>query len=274
MNGEVFSFYGHENIEIYARKDLVKNPKACIVIVHGIFEHLDRYDYIVEKLNNENYSVYRYDARGHGRSEGIKGDLKRFEDFLLDLDIYIELVKKENPGKKIVLLGHSMGGLVASAYACAFNKKIDLLALSGACNKTPSVAKILRFMPNFITKMVIYNNKLGNGVCGDPNVVKAYNEDPLVLKKGKFRLMKQAFIVGCDFVNDNIEKICVPTIVMHGKLDGIVKKETGEWTYNSLVVEDKTLKMYDGLYHEIFNELRKDEVIEDLLTWMNKRLGE
>jgi len=170
-------------------------------------------------------------------------------------------------------LGHSMGGLVATSYACKFSNKIDYLVLSGACNKTPSAAKALRYIPTWLTSILKYKNNLGEGVCGDKEVVKKYNEDPLVVKKGTMRLMKSAFIKGCDYVNDNIKKIEVPTLVMHGKDDGIVVSSTGEWTYNSLVVKDRELKMYDGLYHEIFNEVKKDEVINDLLNWLDSRIG-
>lgn len=266
------SFSGYNNIKIYAKKDIVKEARANVVIVHGIFEHLDRYNYLVEKLNSEGYNVYRYDARGHGRSEGEKGDLLEFNEFLFDLDIYIDSIKKDS-NLPLVLLGHSMGGLVATSYASKYNDKIDYLVLSGACNKTPKAASALRYLPMWLIKKIPYTNKLGEGVCGNKEVVEAYNKDPLVLKKGTFRLMKNAFIRGCDFVNNNIKKISVPTLVMHGKEDGIVVSSTGEWTYNNLVVKDKELKMYEGLYHEIFNEIKKDEVISDLLSWLNKRIG-
>ena len=268
-----FSFNGHNDVKIYASKNIIENAKANIVIVHGIFEHLDRYSYITEKLNNEGYNVYRYDARGHGRSEGLKGDLEIFDEYLLDLDIYINLIRKENPDLKIILLGHSMGGLVATSYASVFKNKIDYLILSGACNRTPKVAKILRLLPIWLTKKIKYKNNLGNGVCGNPEVVKAYNEDPLVVKEGTMRLMKNAFIVGCDLVKDNIKNIDVPVLVMHGEKDGIVVVETSKWTYNNLVVRDRTLKLYPDLYHEIFNEVERDEVIKDLLDWCNSKIG-
>lgn len=272
MEQQEFSFNGYNNTRICACKNIVENPKANVVIVHGIFEHFSRYNYLVNKLNEQGYNVYRYDARGHGRSEGEKGDLKEYNHFLLDLDNYIDLIKKES-SLKVVLLGHSMGGLVATSYAC-ISDKIDYLVLSGACNITPKAARALRFIPTFITSKINYKNNLGKGVCGDEEVVNAYNNDPLVLKSGKMRLLKNAFIRGCDLVKNNIDKISVPTLVMHGKEDGIVESSTGEWTYNNLKVEDKELKMYDGLYHEIFNEVKKDEVIEDLLSWLNIKLGD
>lgn len=267
------SFRGYNNIKIYAKKDLSENAKANVVIVHGICEHLDRYDYLVNKLNENGYNVYRYDARGHGRSEGKKGDLESFDEYLCDLDIYIETIKKES-NLPLVLLGHSMGGLVATSYACKYQDKIDYLVLSGACNITPSAASALKLIPTFITSLFKYKNNLGDGVCSDKTVVEAYNNDPLVLKTVSLRLMKNVFIKGCKYVNNNIGNIKVPTLVMHGKEDGIVVSTTGEWTYNNLVVEDKTLKMYPELYHEIFNEIKKDEVINDLIEWLNKRMGD
>ena len=267
------SFKGLDNIEIYAKKNLVDNPKANLVIVHGICEHLDRYDYLTLKLNEQGYNVYRYDARGHGRSQGKKGDLKHYNDYLSDLDIYIDSIKKENPSLKLILLGHSMGGLVATSYACLHNDKIDLLVLSGAANVTPKQARPLKFIPMFITRLLTYKNELGDGVCSDKEVVEKYNNDPLVLKTTSFRLMKNAFIVGCKLVHNNIGNIKVPTLVMHGKEDGIVVSDTANWTYNNLTCVDKTLKMYDGLYHEIFNEVKKDIVINDLLEWLNQKLG-
>ena len=94
------SFEGYNGVKIYAKKDIVTTPKANVVIVHGICEHLDRYDYLVEKLNSQGFNVYRYDARGHGRSEGNRGDLEKYEEYLLDLDKYIDSVKVEYPDKK------------------------------------------------------------------------------------------------------------------------------------------------------------------------------
>jgi alpha-beta hydrolase superfamily lysophospholipase len=272
MNQMDSSFVGNNGVKIYAKKNIVTNPKANVVIVHGICEHLDRYDYLCQKLNEQGYNVYRYDARGHGRSEGNRGDLNEYQDFLIDLDTYINNVKNEYPDLKLILLGHSMGGLVATSYAATFNEKIDYLALSGAANVTPKQARPLKILPMFLIKKIKYKNNLGEGVCSDKEVVEKYNNDPLVLKEATMGLMKNVFIGGCGLVKDNISRIKVPTLVMHGKGDGIVDYTTAEWTFNNLSVEDKELKIYDGLYHEIFNEVKKDVVIEDLINWLNKRV--
>ncbi len=266
------TFLGNKDTKIFYSVNKVDEPKAAVVFVHGICEHLGRYEYIKDRFNEEDYDVYRYDARGHGKSEGKRGYLEDFEDYLLDLDILVELVKKQNPNLKLILVGHSMGGLVATAYTCKFPNKVDFLVLSGACNVCPSMARTLKYLPYNLMGKLKYTNKLGDGVCSVKEVVDAYNKDPLVLKKVSFKLLGNAFIKGTKYVAKNIENITCPTLVMHGEKDGIVVKETGIWTYDHLVCKDKELKIYPGLYHEIFNESKKDIVIEDLLNWCKERV--
>ena len=267
------SFLGSRDTKIFYAVDKVENPKAAIVFVHGICEHLGRYEYVKSRFIDEGYNVYRYDARGHGKSEGERGQLDDFFDYLDDLDLFIEMAKRENRRLKLILVGHSMGGLVATAYTSMYPNKVDLLALSGACNICPSNAKMLKVLPYNLMGKFKYTNKLGKGVCSDPKVVSKYNKDPLVLKKVSFKLLGNAFVKGCKYVHNNIKNIKCPTLVMHGEEDGIVVKETGIWTYNNLVCKDKQLKMYPKMYHEIFNEIRKGDVIDDLLDWCNERVG-
>jgi len=266
-------FLGSKDTKLFYSVDKVESPKAAVVFVHGICEHLGRYEYIKNKFNEEKYNVYRYDARGHGKSEGKRGYLESFDDYLDDLDLLIEIVKKENKGLKLILIGHSMGGLVATAYTSTYPNKVDLLALSGACNVCPSAARALKILPFNLFGRFNKANNLGAGVCSDKKVIEEYNKDPLVLRKMTFRLLGNAFIKGTKYVKDNIKNISCPVIVMHGEKDGIVVKETGVWTYNNLNVKDKMLKIYPNLYHEIFNEVKKDEVIKDLLDWCNERVG-
>ena len=265
-------FLGQGDVKIFYSVNKVDEPKGAVVFVHGICEHLGRYEYLTEKFNNEGYDVYRYDARGHGKSEGKRGYLGDFSDYLADLDILISMVRKEHKDSKLVLLGHSMGGLVATAYTCKYPNKIDLLVLSGACNVCPSMASALKFLPYNLMGKLKYTNKLGDGVCSDKKVVDEYNKDPLVLKKVSFRLLGNAFIKGTKYVSKNIKNIKCPVLVQHGEKDGIVVKETGEWTFSHLECEDKELKIYPNLYHEIFNEISKDEVIKDTIDWCNERV--
>lgn len=265
-------FLGKGDIKIFYKADKVKHPKAAVIFVHGICEHLGRYEYIKDKFNANGYNVYRYDARGHGKSEGKRGCLKDFNDYLDDLDTLVNKVKIENKDLKIIIVGHSMGGLVATAYACNHPSKVDLLVLSGACNVCPSVANALKYLPYNLMGVLKYVNRLGKEVCSVTEVVEEYEKDPLVLKKVSYRLLGNAFVKGTRYVSKNIEKINCPVLVLHGEKDSTVVKETGQWTFDNLKCIDKQIKIYPDLYHEIFNEVSKDEVIQDLLDWCNERV--
>lgn len=265
-------FLGSKDVKIFYSVDKAENPKAVVVFVHGICEHLGRYAYIKEKFIDAGYNVYRYDARGHGKSEGKRGYLEEFQDYLDDLNIYIDMIKNENKGLKIILVGHSMGGLVATAYTSVYPKKVDLLAISGGATQCPKSANAIKFLPFNLIGRLNYTNKLGNAVCSVKEVGETYSKDPLVLKKISFRLLGQAFVKGTALVKKNIKNIKCPTIVMHGEKDGVVGKEIGEWTFENLKCKDKTLKIYPELYHEIFNEITKDNVIKDLINWCNERV--
>ena len=265
-------FLGSKDVKIFYSVDKVEEPKAAVVFVHGICEHLGRYAYIKEKFIKENYNVYRYDARGHGKSEGRRGYLEDFDDYLEDLNLFVDMVKNENKGLKLILVGHSMGGLVATAYTSRCPDKVDLLAISGGANRCPKSAKALKFLPFNLMGKINYVNKLGDAVCSVKEVGIEYNKDPLVLKKISFRLLGNAFVKGVNFVNKNINNIKCPVIVMHGEKDGVVGKDIGEWTFANLKCKDKVLKIYPNLYHEIFNEVTKDDVIKDLINWCNERV--
>jgi len=265
-------FLGSKNTKIFYSVDKVVNPKAAVVFVHGICEHLGRYSYIKDKFIDAGYDVYRYDARGHGKSEGKRGYLESFDDYLDDLDIFVEMVKNNNKGLKIILIGHSMGGLVATAYTSKYPNKVDLLAISGGANVCPKSATLIKMIPFNLLGKLNYTNKLGNAVCSVKEVIDDYIKDPLILKKVSFRLLGNAFIVGTKFVENNIKNISCPTFVMHGEKDGIVEASIGEWTYANLACVDKKIKIYPNLYHEIFNEVNKDEVIKNLIDWCEERV--
>lgn len=260
------------NTELFLRKNKPDDPKATVIIVHGLGEHLQRYNHFVSELANNNFIVYRYDARGHGKSTGKRGDLKSFKDYLNDLDTVINLAKKEHPNLKLFLFGHSMGGLIATSYASTYVDKIDYLILSGAANKTPDNARMLKLLPYRLMPKIMYKNDLSEGLTSSKEVNEAYRNDPLVLKKISLRLLGNTFIKGVKYVNDNIGNINVGTLIMHGEEDPIVDKSAAYFTYENLTLKDKELKIYDDLKHEILNENEKGKVIKDIIKWIKVRL--
>ena len=154
----------------------MEEPRGIAVIVHGLCEHCGRYDYVTERLNAAGYSVYRFDHRGHGRSEGKPVYYDQWDEISNDVFDVIQLAKEENPGKKLIVLGHSMGGYAVTCFGTRFPKEADAIVLSGALTRYNH--KLAGDLPIQAPADMYVPNALGEGVCSDPAVIKAYTEDP------------------------------------------------------------------------------------------------
>lgn len=264
-----------DGIELFYKKDIPTDPKALILINHGFAEHLVRYDYVADKISKEGYGIYRYDLRGHGKTKSTIGHIESYEDFILDCDEMVELMKKENPDLPIFILGHSMGGLITTLYGLRYPNKIKGQILSGAAVDTlPSAKGIRSYLLEFInifSKKKTIANPVSNDICSVETVVADYKNDPLVLKEATLNFYVQFLVKGRREITKNISNYKCPCIILHGEKDKVVPKEIAHYFYNSISSHDKELKIYDNLYHEILNEGTKDEVILDIVNWLNHR---
>jgi acylglycerol lipase len=262
----------YDGIDIFSTKDAVANPQAVLVIVHGLAEHSGRYDYVTRKFNENQISVYRFDHRAHGRSGGTRGDNDDPEKFLKDTDLVVSLASQENPGRPVFMLGHSMGGLIAAAYGAVYGSKLKGQILSGAAVDFNPLFDQLRETYTEAMGSELMPNALSAVVCRDPEVVKAYEEDPLVLKAITLRLLYTTFIQGIERLHNNIKNYQIPCLILHGGNDLIVPNSGSQWFYDHIRSQDKTLKIYPDCYHEILNEKEeKDQVIADIVNWINGR---
>ncbi|MBU5484564.1 lysophospholipase [Clostridium sp. MSJ-11] len=271
IENKIRSFDG---TEIFYAKDMVENPRAIVLIVHGLCEHLGRYDYLTNKLNSFQYTVYRFDNRGHGRSGGERGYLEKFSDFLEDANVIVDLAKEENKKCPIFMLGHSMGGLITAAYGIKYENKLNGQMLSGAALLELPIFEDLK-KDNHFEKYPREKspNGLSHLICRDEEVVKAYDEDPLVLKETNIKLLGEAFINGAAWVKEGVKGYTYPCLIMHGEDDKIVPLDCSKWFFNYSSSKDKTLKIYEECYHEILNEKEeKEEVIEDIQEWIEERI--
>lgn len=264
-----------DNIDLYFTIDKVDDAKAVIVIVHGLAEHSKRYDDIVNVLNDNGFSCYRYDNRGHGRSSGETLDLTDYNLFVEDADLIVEMAKKDNPNIPIYMFGHSMGGFIAALYGEKYPNKLNGQILSGAATSEPLqinnfLKKVIK-IGNMIAPKFRVKNDLSALVCRDENVVKKYRQDPLIHKKTTMRFYNQFIIEGISFLQDNISKYDYSCLILHGKDDKIVSYKSSEYFYNHISSKDKSIKIYDGLYHEIFNEKEKEIVYKDIIEWLNEK---
>lgn len=254
-----------DGIELHGRVDKPTRPKASVVIVHGLCEHYGRYDYLTMRLNAAGYSVYRFDHRGHGRSGGTSVYYSERGQIVEDTDIFATLALDECDGKPVFMLGHSMGGYGAAQYGTTFPGKLAGYVLSGAWTRDNGG---LAQMPDDLPDDTYLPNQLGDGVCSDPGVGEAYMADPLVKKEmavGLFRTVQK----GQKWMRENAQQFVDPVILMHGGSDGLVSPLDSLQMFQEIASTDKSLRVYAGLCHEIFNEYKKDRVIRDAIEWLD-----
>ena len=268
-----------DGVKIFFRHYPAEAERARMVIAHGLGEHSGRYRNVVERMLPNGISVWVPDHRGHGQSEGKRGHILNFVQYLADLRLSVELAGEGRPeGMKCFLLGHSMGGLIALYFAQQYPGFIDGVVASspalGMAIEVPGVKKVLGLLMSYIWPGLAMGNELDAGkVSHDPEVVRAYKTDPLVHDRVSARFFTE-FLAAMETVYVHASALKVPTLLQVAGDDQFVNARYSVQFFKQLDLEDKTLHVYEGRYHEIYNEgedLRK-QVIEDLEDWLETHL--
>jgi acylglycerol lipase len=252
------------------------DSKAVLIMVHGLAEHIGRYKNPVNYFVPKGWALYGYDLRGHGKSQGLKGYVERFSYFVDDTRIFFDRVKKENPGKKIFLIGHSMGGLIVSHYALKYQKELDGLVVSGPTIRvgysiSPMTLVAVNTLSVFAPKRGV-STLNANDISRDQVVVDAYINDPLVYRgKTKARLGAE-FLNAIVKITKKIPEITLPLLIVHGANDMLSNPSGSQLMYEKAGSKDKTLKVYEHLFHEVFNEPEHEKVLSDVEAWLNAHL--
>ena len=259
-----------DGTKLFFNKELVDNARAAIVIVHGLCEHQGRYDYFAKKLHQAGISTYRFDHRGHGRSEGERTYYSDFNEILDDTNVFVDLAIKENPDIPVFLLGHSMGGYTVSLYGAKYpDKKLRGIITSGALVKDNG--KLITSVDRTLDPHTKLPHELGAGVCSVKEVVDWYGKDPYNTSTFTTGLC-YSICDGLDWFSEKMKDFAYPVLMMHGEKDGLVSvKDTMDF-FATAASKDRQMKIYGGLFHEILNEYCRDEVIADVIAWMNHRI--
>jgi acylglycerol lipase len=275
MRSEEQSYTGQRGVKIHLNSWLpAGDPVAVIVVAHGFGEHSGRYTNLVNAVVPKGYAVYVPDHRGHGKSEGHRALVDKYDYLLDDLDQVFAIAGKANPGLPIFLLGHSMGGSIALASALRNQDRLAGLVLSGPLVTNDGIPKPLIVLAGLLAKVAprAGATKLAaSAVSKDPKVVAAYENDPLVFH-GKMPAGTGAALIEAS--NDfpaRLPSLHIPLLVVHGSADKLVSVESGRTAHRLAGSSDKTLKVYDGLYHEVFNEPEHETVLADVVSWMDAR---
>lgn len=261
-----------DGMELFLARDIPENPRAMVVIVHGLAEHGGRYDYVVQKLNEFGYGVYRFDNRGHGRSGGKRGYLDDFRKFIDDADLFVEQAAAEHPQVPRFMLGHSMGAFITAGYGVKYPGKLKGQIFSGVVATELPLFDPLKEMDVEKAPETPIPNALSSLICRDQEVVQAYESDPLVLKETTLKLLTTVIFDGVAWLQENLKSYTYPCLILHGGDDRIVDPASSQYLYENIASEDKRIKIYEGLFHEILNEAEKDQVLADIRSWIDERI--
>lgn len=250
--------------------------RAVVVLAHGLGEHARRYDHVVKRFGDAGLVTYALDHRGHGRSGGKRLLLKDIREFTADLDTLVGIATRENPGLKRIMLGHSMGGGITFAYGVERPDNYDLMVLSApAIAAQDLVSPVVRVAAKLLGQVVpgLPVQALDfNAISRDPEVVRQYNEDPLVYHGKVPAGLGRALIEVGETMPQRAPALTVPLLVVHGTGDTLVPIEGSRRLVECVGSADVEFKEYPGLYHEVFNEPEQNQVIDDVLAWINLRL--
>jgi alpha-beta hydrolase superfamily lysophospholipase len=236
-----------------------------VVLAHGFAEHSGRYGAVAEALIEGDLSVWALDHRGHGNSEGNRGDVESVSSAADDLGRFCDLVVAEAPPGPLFLVGHSFGGLLATAYAERHQDHLAGLALSGALLRIPPEVVALGDLSE------IPDLGLADLVSSDPAVVQAYKDDPLVYHGPPPRSFFRA-AAELEQVRTDLPRLTLPVLVMHGSADLLVSPQALRDVVDRVSSVDLTARLWPGLWHEIFNEPAGPTVSRALRNWIAERL--
>ena len=251
-------------------------PRAVLLVVHGLAEHSGRYGNLVNHFVPLGYAVHGIDHLGHGKSDGTRVYVKRFDDYTSTLKVYFDMIREWQPDKPIFLVGHSMGGLIGAVYLLDHQEGLAGAVLSGPAVKIPThVTPAMLFVGKILSALIPKFGLVGlsaDGVSRDPAVVQAYVSDPLVHRGKTTARLAAEMLKAMQAIRDQATRIMLPILIVQGSADKLVDPAGARMLYDAVSSADKEIRIYDGFYHEVFNEPEHDRVLRDVEIWLEAHL--
>jgi alpha-beta hydrolase superfamily lysophospholipase len=272
------SFRSATGKNIFYRCWAPAKPRAILLLAHGLAEHSGRYGEVASFFADAGIATYALDLPGHGKSDGKRGHIGGFEEYTEALGQLLSLARQAHPELPFILLGHSMGGLVAADFLLQHQSEFVAAVLTGAAIQSPQQpSSIVLFVNRVIAAVMPRFGVLrmdASGISRDPQVVSDYENDPLVYRGKATAGLVTALFSAMNRVVANAESIRLPMLIMHGSVDSLTAVKGSKLLHDTISSEDKKIVIYDGLYHEILNEPERKNVMADILRWVEIRIGD
>ena len=249
-------------------------PKASLVICHGVNSHGGQYIGAGEEFASRGFAVTALDLRGRGKSDGERFYIESIDEYVSDLSLAIEQARARHPDLPLYLLGHSAGGVTSTTYALDYQERIDGLICESFAFRV--------FAPNFALKLLegashvlphahVLRLKMED-FSRDPEWVAQLNADPLTLDEVQPVSTVAAFARAGERFEREFGKISLPVLILHGTEDKATRPDGSEQFFNEATSTDKTLKLYEGHYHDLLADYGREGVMDDIIGWIEARL--
>ena len=266
---------GADGLRIFFRLWRPKEKaRALIVIVPGFNAHSGYYTWVAQQFVAMGLAVYAVDLRGRGNSDGERFYVKDFDEYVSDVASVAALAKSREPGLPLFLLGHSAGGVVSCLYTLEHQPEMAGLICESFAFQLPApdfALAVFKGISHLAPHAHILHLK-NETFSRDPNVVQALNEDPLVGQETQPSQTMAAMVRADERVKQGFPLITLPLLILHGTLDKNAKPTGSQLFYDMAGSTDKTLKLYEGSFHDLLNDLDKEVVMADIKGWINARL--
>ncbi len=270
-------FTAVDGLEIYTQTWLADQPRAHLVLVHGLGEHSGRYQNYVDYFVPRGYTLHGADARGHGRSGGKRGYVERFEHYVTDIEQRVAHLRSADAATPVFVLGHSLGSLMTLKFGLEHASAVSGIIVTGTALRDALVMpqwkrSLANVLSNVTPSLKMNNGVLTKYLSQDPAVITAYDTDPLVHSWGTPRLATEAEKVRAELYR-RAGEWQVPLLMLHGGGDKVCLPEGARAFAQQAPAALVTYREFDGLYHEIHNEREQAQVCGEIEAWLTARLN-
>jgi alpha-beta hydrolase superfamily lysophospholipase len=251
------------------------SPRGVVVIVHGFNSHSGEYQWIADQLAAGGLAVYAPDLRGRGQSDGERFFVNAFADWVNDVAMIVTLAKSREPGAPVFMLGHSAGGVVACTYALDHQAELTGLICESFAHEVPApdfALAVFKGLSHVAPHAHILRLK-NEDFSRDPKVVEAKNQDPLIADEIQPTQTLAEMVRADERLKREFPRITLPVLIVHGTADKATRPSGSQHFYDGAGSRDKTLKFYEGHFHDLLNDVGKETVLSDMTLWIDAHLA-